>query len=292
MTALVETVTKDQAAAPVVNGLTVDVEDWFHGLGLPYAQTATLEPRLAIGLRRILDLLDAHRTKATFFILGMLVAEWRSLLGQIGDAGHEIAIHGFDHNPVYRLSPDDFAHDLKEALAAVRTITNQPLRGYRAPYFSITRRNLWALRTLTTMGFTYDASIVPAYNPRYGIPGACCFPHRFPLNDGQAPATIGEYPISTIGVGAMRLPFSGGFYARLLPYRLLRRAMAAVNSAGQPVIFYLHPWELDPDQPRLTVAIPPLYRLTHYYNLRSTAGKVETLLREFHFAPLRDLPCN
>ncbi|MCE7987306.1 MAG: DUF3473 domain-containing protein [Caldilinea sp. CFX5] len=292
MTASVETATKDHSAAPVINALTVDVEDWFHGLGLPYAQMATLEPRLAIGLRRILDLLATHRTKATFFILGALVAEWRTLLGQIVDAGHELAIHGFYHKPVYRLSPDDFAHDLKEALAAVRTLTNQPLRGYRAPYFSITHRNLWALRTLTTMGFTYDASIVPAYNPRYGIPGACRFPHCFPLNDGQAPTTIWEYPISTIGVGALRLPFSGGFYARLLPYRLIRRAIKTMNAAGQPVIFYLHPWELDPEQPRLTAEIPPLYRMTHYYNLTSTSEKLEALLREFRFAPLAELQTN
>jgi polysaccharide deacetylase family protein (PEP-CTERM system associated) len=276
-------------ATPVINGLTVDVEDWFHGLGLSYTQMAALEPRLVIGLRHILDRLDAHHTKATFFILGTLVAEWRSLLGQIVDAGHEIAIHGFTHTPVYRLSPTDFVYDLKQALAAVSALTNQPLRGYRAPYFSITRQNLWALRTLATMGFTYDASIVPAYNPRYGIPAACRFPHHLQLQDGQEPPTIVEYPISTVGIGNVRLPFSGGFYARLLPYAMIRRAIKTINAAGQPVIFYLHPWELDPDQPRLTAEIPPLYRMTHYYNLTSTSEKLEALLREFRFVPLAEL---
>ncbi len=270
-----------------LNALTFDVEDWFHGFDLPPARWSEYEPRLAVGLNRVLDLLAARRVRATFFILGALVETWRPLLGRIADAGHEIASHGWAHTPIYRLRPAAFTEDLRRSLAGLRTITDCPVRSYRAPFFSITAASRWALPILAGEGIAYDSSIVPAHNPRYGIPQAQRFPHHVPLN--QAPPLI-EYPISTIALGGVALPFSGGFYARLLPYRLIRQAVQQINARGQPAIFYFHPWELDADQPRIRGDVPPLYRFTHYHRLGSTQRKLEALLQEFRFGPLSDLP--
>lgn len=267
----------------VVNALTIDVEDWFHGFE-PYTpgDGPEPEPRLEFGVSRILDMLEAHGVRATFFVLGELVQQWRSLLRRVAGAGHEIASHGYRHKPIYCLSPAEFARDLHRSIEVLRPVTGEQVRSYRAPYFSITMQSLWALPILKEAGITRDSSVVPAHNPRYGIPGAERFPH---------PACPGlfEYPISTIGAGNVRLPFGGGFYARLLPYRVIKRAVARLNSMGQPAVFYFHPWELDPDHPRITDDVPALYRFTHYYALRGTAPKLEALLRDFAFGPLAAL---
>ncbi|HUW15337.1 MAG TPA: DUF3473 domain-containing protein [Anaerolineae bacterium] len=274
---------------PPINALTFDVEDWYHGFGLPPSTWSDCEPRLAIGLTRILELLDTHKVTATFFVLGGLVDPWRSLLGQVADAGHEIATHGYWHAPIYRLSPAGFADDLQRALAGLRTITDKPIRSYRAPFFSITRKSLWALPILAEAGITCDSSIVPAHNPRYGIPDAQRFPHL--VSSGKSAAgQLLECPISTIALGKVNVPFGGGFYARLLPYRLIRAAVRRHNAAGQPAIFYFHPWELDPDHPRISDTVPTLYRLTHYYRLDRTAARLEALLGDFRFGPLSALP--
>ncbi|MEW5959323.1 MAG: polysaccharide deacetylase family protein [Chloroflexota bacterium] len=278
---------------PIINALTFDVEYWFDGFDLPAAARRALPSRLAVGLWRVLNLLDAYKVKATFFILGGLVDEWRSLLGHIAEAGHEIAVHGFRHRPIYRLTPAEFAVDLQQALQAVRTFTGRPVQSYRAPFFSITRRSLWALPLLARAGLRRDSSIVPAANPRYGIPQARREPHWVSLIDPAGRSSepgLAEYPISTLTWGRLRLPFSGGFYARLLPYRLIHQATRQLNAQGQPVIFYFHPWELDPAQPRLDGQAPALYRFTHYYRLNSTAATLEALLRNFPFARLADLP--
>jgi polysaccharide deacetylase family protein (PEP-CTERM system associated) len=271
----------------VCNGLTFDVEDWFHGFNLSPLEQSRLPHRLHIGLLRILEILEAAQVKATFFVLGSLVEEWRQALGLIVDAGHEIASHGYRHTPMYRLSPAGFFRDLQQALATLRVITDQPIRSYRAPYFSITRHNLWALPILVKAGVARDSSIVPAHNPRYGIPTTERFPH--PVFTDYPPR-LTEYPISTVAIGNVNLPFGGGFYARLLPYRLIRWAVTHLNRIGQPVIFYFHPWEFDPDHPRANDGLPALYRFTHYHRLHSTAAKLAALLRDFSFAPLSGLP--
>jgi len=278
------------------NALTFDVEDWYHGFDLRPFGAPAFEPRLSVGLHRVLDILDRRHVRATFFILGVLVETWRPLLRLVADAGHEIASHGFQHTPIYRLTPDGFTRDLRQALAALRAVTSRPVTGYRAPFFSITAESLWALPILAEAGIAHDSSIVPAHNPRYGIPRADRFPHRISMTrDGKsadvAGATTGlvEYPISTLSVGGAALPFSGGFYARLLPYHLIRRSVRRINALGQPVIFYFHPWEFDIDQPRIDHSVPWLYRFTHYYRLASTQCKLEALLKEFRFCPLSDL---
>lgn len=271
------------AGHSIPNVLTFDVEDWFHGFAFSPSAQRTLPRRLDTGLRRVLDILETHGVRATFFVLGSLVDEWGSTLGQIVDAGHEIAAHGHQHTPMYRLSPSSFARDLREALLALRTIARRPIRSYRAPFFSITRRNLWALPILTKAGITRDSSIVPAHNPRYGIPSAQRFPH--PVFTDYPPK-LSEYPISTIALGGVNLPFGGGFYARLLPYRVIRSAVRQINARGQPAVLYFHPWEFDPHHPRISEGLPALYRFTHYHNLHTTATKLRALLRDFAFGPL------
>ncbi len=270
------------------NVLTFDVEDWFHGFGLSPAEQRHLPHRLQVGLLRILDILDAHQVRATFFILGSLADEYGSLLGSIADAGHEIATHGYQHTLVYHLSPADFAHDLYKALSAIHSIAGQPVKSYRAPFFPITNRNLWALPILVKAGITRNSSIVPAHNPRYGIPDADRFPYPVFTN---YPPKLAEYPVSTVPIGNVNLPFGGDFYARLLPYRLIRSAVERLNADGQPAVFYFHPWELDPDHPRISQELPALYRFTHYYKLGCTAGKLQALLRDFSFGPLAVAPC-
>jgi polysaccharide deacetylase family protein (PEP-CTERM system associated) len=284
---------------PTLNALTFDVEDWFHGFDLHPSRWSCCEPRLSVGLNRVLDLLDAHRVKATFFVLGALVETWRPLLGRIVDAGHEIASHGYQHTPIYKLTPAGFTQDLHRALAALRTITDCPVASYRAPFFSITAESLWALPILAGAGIARDTSIVPAHNPRYGIPGANRFPHWIALNRAEERSSrsggsteLAEYPISTLAISGVAVPFGGGFYARLLPYRLIRKALRQVNAQGQPAIFYFHPWEFDVDQPRVDNGASCLYRFTHYYRLASTQGKLEALLKEFQFGPLSDLAGN
>lgn len=270
---------------PVRNVLTFDVEDWYHGFGLSPSAQRALPRRLKTGLVRVLDILDTRDVKATFFVLGSLVAEWCTTLGLIADAGHEIAAHGYQHTPMYRMSPAAFARDLRRALMALRSLVSYPIRSYRAPFFSITRRNLWALPILVKAGITRDSSIIPAHNPRYGIPTAQRFPH--PVFTDYPPK-LAEYPVSTLSFGRVNLPFGGGFYARLLPYRLIQSAVQQLNARGRPAIFYFHPWEFDPHHPRIKGGLPALYRFTHYYSLECTAEKLQALLRDFSFGPLSD----
>jgi polysaccharide deacetylase family protein (PEP-CTERM system associated) len=273
------------SAVPVRNVLTFDVEDWFHGFGFSTCRQRALPRRLKVGLVRVLEILDTYSVKATFFILGSLVEECRSTLGLIVDAGHEIAAHGYEHTPIYRLSPAGFARDLHKTLVALRSLVSYPIRSYRAPFFSITQRSLWALPILVKAGITCDSSIVPAHNPRYGIPSANRFPH--PVFTDYPPK-LTEYPVSTLSYGGVNLPFGGGFYARLLPYRLIQHAIQKINRQGRPAIIYFHPWEFDPHHPRINKSLSNLYRFTHYHNLASTAGKLRALVRDFSFGPLAE----
>lgn len=270
----------------VTNLLTFDVEDWFHGLGFSPAEWSQFEPRLSVGLEQVLDLLALHGVRATFFVLGSLVEGWRPLLGRIVDEGHELATHSFHHIPLHQMNPSRFAQDLCRSLQTLHTLTAKPITSFRAPFFSLTRQTLWALPILAAAGIQCDSSVVPAHNPRYGIPDAPRFPHRWSLNGRGPMVDMLEYPISTLRMGKLNLPFAGGFYARLLPYRLIRRAVSALNRDGQPAVFYFHPWEFDPGQPRIPGKVSALYRFTHYYQLEGTAGKLQALLQDFRFGPL------
>jgi polysaccharide deacetylase family protein (PEP-CTERM system associated) len=218
---------------------------------------------------------------ATFFVLGWVAERDAGLVRLIQAAGHEIACHGYAHRLIYGMSREAFRADVRRAKDAIADAVGAPVLGYRAPTFSVVRETLWALDVLGEEGFRYDSSIFPIHHDRYGMPAAPRFPHRVPLTGG---AELVEFPITTLAVAGQRLPFSGGGYFRLLPYAVVRAALRRVNRRERmPAIVYLHPWELDPAQPRLPIR--GLSRTRHYVNLGRTARKLDRLLADFEFAP-------
>lgn len=269
----------------MLNALTVDLEDWYQGLtstGRQVDRWPTYEDRVEKNTRRLLAILDAARVKATFFVLGYVADQFPALVREVAEAGHEIGLHSYDHRPVYRLTPDEFRADLERGREAVERAAGRPVVGYRAPMFSINRSALWALEVLSEQGFGYDSSVFPTRNMLYGYPDAPRFPYR-PL----AGRAFVEFPLSTVSLLGINWPVAGGFYLRLLPYRLLRLGLQRINRGGQPAIVYIHPWDLDPGQP-----VPsPTWRerFTHYVNLDRAAGKLTAMLGDFRFGPLADL---
>jgi polysaccharide deacetylase family protein (PEP-CTERM system associated) len=198
----------------------------------------------------------------------------------IARAGHEIASHGYGHRLVYEMTPDEFRSDVRRSKALLEAISGTPVLGYRAPSFSITRRSQWALDVLASEAYVYDASIFPIHHDRYGIPDAPRHPHRLQLEVG----TLWEFPGSTVRCAGQNLPIGGGGYFRLLPYAWTRWGIEYVNRVeSQPVVFYLHPWEIDPEQPR--IAAPLLHRFRHYRNLDKTEPRLQRLLQHFAFGP-------
>ena len=275
-------VSETSGGADVVNAMSVDVEDYFQVSAFEGAisrdRWASFESRVVSNTERVLATLDRSGTRATFFVLGWVAERHPALIKRIADRGHEIASHGYDHRLVFDLTPEEFRADLRRARVAIEAAAGVRVRGYRAPSYSITARSLWALDVLIEEGYAYDASIFPIYHDRYGLPSAPRHIHTITRSAG----TLWEVPGSTTRVSGMNLPIAGGGYFRLLPYGWTRLGIARVNRLErQPVVFYIHPWELDPDQPRLPVS--PLTRLRHYRNLTETVPRLERLLREFRF---------
>ncbi|MBI1893441.1 MAG: DUF3473 domain-containing protein [Candidatus Rokubacteria bacterium] len=268
------------------NALTFDVEEYFHAevfAGLVGADDWPSFPsRVVESTEWILGLLGRYGATATFFVLGWVADRHPGLVREIRAYGHEVACHGYAHRLIYAADREAFRADVHRGKRAIEDATGVRVLGYRAPTFSVVRETLWALEILVEEGFRYDSSIFPIHHDRYGIPNAPRFPHRVRLNGG---GTLVEFPITTLRLGGQRLPFSGGGYFRLAPYPVIRAAMRHVNRReGMPALVYLHPWELDPGQPRLPVK--GLSRFRHYVNLRRTAAKLDRLLGDFAFAPV------
>jgi polysaccharide deacetylase family protein (PEP-CTERM system associated) len=265
------------------HAFTVDVEDWYHGIPVDAAQRAGAERRLQHGMGALLELLARRSVRGTFFFLGPIALEHPGVVREVAAAGHELGCHGWSHDFLYAMTPERMRDETRRAKQAIEAITGTRVTAYRAAYFSITRASLWALEELAALGFRYDSSIFPVDNWRYGIPDFDPRPQRIETAGGA----IDELPISVRRVLGRNLPVSGGAYFRLYPYALTRANFAAAERAGRPVVFYLHPWELDPGHPRV-----PFHwraRLTHYANLASTRPKLERLLAEFRFAPLSEV---
>jgi polysaccharide deacetylase family protein (PEP-CTERM system associated) len=273
----------------MINALSLDVEDYFHAHAFSgivrFEEWPSLEERVVTNTRRLLDLLDEFQVSATFFTLGWVAERHPLLIREIARRGHEVGCHGYAHRLVYAMTPTEFRTDTARAKAAIEDAIGAPIIGYRAPTFSIVRESLWALEILYQEGFRYDSSIFPIVHDRYGIPNAPRFPHRIALPGG---CEMVEFPLSTLSVMGQRIPVAGGGYFRLLPSPLLRGAIRWINQKeGKPAIIYLHPWELDPDQPRLPVG--PATRFRHYVNLRTTQVKLRRLLTDFRFGPLNQV---
>lgn len=275
--------------APIRNALTFDVEEYFHAevfAGVvPREQWSTLESRVGRATERLLALLAETGTRATFFVLGWVAERHPDLVRAIAAQGHEVACHGYAHQMITRLSRTEFTEDVRRAKATVEDAAGVGVIGYRAPTFSVVRETLWSLEVLAESGFQYDSSIFPIVHDRYGIPDSPRFPHRLGAGRGME---ISEFPLSTVTRLGWRFPVAGGGYFRLFPYAVTRWALRQLNAReGQPAMVYLHPWEMDPGQPRLPVG--RVAQLRHSVNTGATVAKLRRLLRDFAFAPVRDV---
>ena len=273
----------------MINALSVDVEDYFHVSAfedvISRLDWEGLEPRVHTNTRRLLRLFGSRDVKATFFVLGWVAERWPRLVREIRDAGHELASHGYDHKRVTTLTPEEFREDIRSSKAIIEGIAGDPVIGYRAPSYSIVRENLWALDILSEEGFAYDSSIFPIRHDRYGIPGSPRFPWQTRECTGLP---LYEFPISTVRVLGMNLPFVGGGYLRQFPFSYVRWGIRRVNQHEKfPVVVYVHPWEIDPDQPRQAVRRSTALR--HYRNLHKTEERLSWLLDNFQFSTLSNI---
>lgn len=265
----------------IKNYLTIDVEEHFQVSAfegvVKKVDWVNHESRVRKNTEEILHLLEVAGVSATFFVVGWVAEKNPQLLRAIEEAGHEIGCHSYLHRKVYDLTPEEFKEDTYKAKSIIEDITGKRVYGYRAPSYSITERSLWALEIIEELGFTYDSSIFPVYHDLYGIPGAPRFEYDIPGT------TLKEYPISTTKFFGLNLPISGGGYFRLFPYWFIRSQLRSINrNEGKPFIFYLHPWEVDPAQPRVKgVGFASLFR--HYNNLDKTSTRFSTLLKDFAF---------
>ncbi|GAA0839909.1 DUF3473 domain-containing protein [Marinobacter szutsaonensis] len=270
------------------NALTIDVEDYFQVAALAEAVSPddwdSMEYRVEGNTERLLELLDRHNTRATFFTLGWVAERSPELVRRIRAAGHEVASHGYSHQLIYNQTPDVFREETRRSKAILEDILGEPVTGYRAASYSITSRSRWALDILAEEGFTWDSSIFPVHHDRYGMPGTPHEPYLLKTPNG---ATLTEFPLSTCDLGSYRLPIAGGGYFRLFPYWLTQWGLGKINRSGKPFIFYLHPWEIDTGQPRLKVKA--LSRFRHYNNLGKCMGRLERLLGDFRFGSVSEV---
>jgi polysaccharide deacetylase family protein (PEP-CTERM system associated) len=276
----------DRSAKEMTNVMSVDVEDWFCVYNLSghiqYEDWDRCESRVERNTIRLLDIFRKHRVEATFFVLGWIAERFPDLVRQIELEGHEVATHGYSHRLLTHMEPGEFRDDLQRSLEVLAKITSQEVRGFRAPSFSITRKTLWALDILREHGIRYDSSVFPIrFHPEYGIPGSELGPHG--LDEG-----LTELPMSVADVLGWKIPCCGGGYFRLYPYALTRVLMRRCHAQGRPVVFYLHPWEADPEQPRVK-GMPWSKAFRHYNNLHKTEERLERLLEDFAFTSARNL---
>ncbi len=263
-----------------VNALSVDLEDYFHAQALapvaPRESWERLEPRCERATDALLAMLGEAGARATFFVLGWVARRSPGLVRRIAAAGHEVASHGMEHVRVDGQDPARFREDVAASRALLEDISGTRVAGYRAPCFSIGRGEFWAYPVLAREGYAYSSSVYPVRHDAYGLPGA----PRGPFRPREAPGLV-ELALPTVALAGRDLPAGGGGFFRLLPYAASRWAIARVNrDGGRPCIFYVHPWELDPGQPRFA-GLPARSRARHYLNLSRTEGRLRRLLRDF-----------
>lgn len=267
--------------APLVNAMSVDVEDWFQVQAfagvIDRASWDTIPRRVEANMDRILGDFARAGVQATFFTLGWIAERHPGLVRRIVAEGHELASHGHGHQPVHELTPEQFRQDLVRARGVLEDAGGVAVAGYRAPTFSIGPRNAWAFGVLEETGHRYSSSVYPVKHDLYGVPDAPRFPYR------PGPGRLLEIPMTTLPVRGRNLPISGGGYFRLMPYALFRALLRRFHARdGRAGVFYFHPWEIDPGQPRAEGA-PWRARFRHTVNLHATAGRVERLLRDFRW---------
>ena len=278
------------------NLLSFDLEDWYQIVYRDF--TGELIPASDSLLRQVdklTEVLERHNAKATFFVLGMAAETFPHLIKHIAAAGHEIAVHGYAHLAVYRISRDQFRGDTRHAKELIEDLCGKAVVGYRATAFSIITRSLWALEELSNLGFEYDSSIFPVRHRRYGIPDFSLKPERYLLTNGKS---IVELPLATLEIGSLRLPVAGGGYFRMLPYPLLRRAIQLHEAKGRPFMTYFHPYEFDEERLNIfQIMRPASWRKSlraHRFNWHQNLGrntmisKLEAILSDFEFTTCQE----
>ncbi len=278
-----------ETTAPPLHAMTVDVEDWYQVSAFDDLVSRDgwpdQEQRVHVGSERLLDLFAAHGVRATFFVLGWVAERHPELVRSIHERGHEIASHGYEHRLVHTLDPESFRADLARAAAAIDAACGAAVRGFRAPSFSFTRDTAWAWDVLREEGYTFSSSVFPVKHDRYGIPD---FPRRPVRIASGGDDAIWEFPMTTWRVLGRNVPAAGGGWMRALPPFVMHRALKAAESAGTPGIVYVHPWELDPEQPRMEGARAKTL-LRHRIGLRRTEARLDNLLGTFRFGTVTDV---
>lgn len=273
----------------MTNALTIDVEDYYHVSAfesiIKYEDWGRFESRVEKNTMKILELLNTFKIKATFFILGWIAERSPQMVKEIQKEGHEIACHGYRHQLVYEIGPERFREDITRSKRILEDIIGKEVIGYRAPSYSITKKSLWGLSILAEEGFKYDSSIFPIRHDRYGIPDFSRFAKKINLN---GKGEILEIPLSTIQLFGKNIPIAGGGYLRLLPVRFIEWGIRSLNKKeNQPAIIYFHPWEIDPEQPKVNGSRVSVFR--HHVNIGKTFSKLKRLLNNFQFGPIREV---
>ncbi|WP_404362201.1 XrtA system polysaccharide deacetylase [Marinobacter sp.] len=277
-----------RAESPL-HAMSIDVEDYFHVAALSGVirpnQWASLPSRVEQNTERLLELFDRHDVRATFFVLGWVADRYPDLIRKLADHGHEIASHGYSHQLIYNQTPEVFREETIRSKGLLEDIIQKPVTGYRAASYSITKDSLWALDILAELGFEWDSSIFPIRHDRYGIPDSPRAPYTIETAQGRE---LREFPLTTAKLLGVTLPAAGGGYFRQFPYPLFRYLFRRASEGGtRPQMFYLHPWEIDPDQPRYNNA-SWFSRFRHYTNLDQCYGRLERLLTDFRFGTVSE----
>jgi polysaccharide deacetylase family protein (PEP-CTERM system associated) len=270
----------------MLNALTIDVEDYYHVTGfesvIQRADWDSYESRVERNTMRLLDLLATHHTRGTFFVLGWVAERHPQLVRAIHARGHEVASHGYAHQRIYTQSPAQFRQETQRSIRLLEDIIGDRIHGYRAASYSIMQQSLWALEILREEGFVYDSSVFPIHHDRYGIPEYSRFCR---IIDGQEGKGLVEFPLSTVRIGGINIPIAGGGYFRIYPYAFTRWGIRHLNTTEhQPAVVYLHPWEIDPQQPRISAKA--FSRFRQYFNLGQTATRLIRLLEDFTFGTM------
>jgi len=270
----------------ICNAFTVDVEDYYQVSAMERtvgrSSWGSRESRVVANTQRLLNLLAQHDVCGTFFILGWVAERFPGLVREIVAAGHDVGSHSYWHRLVYEMTPAEFREDLRRSIGVIENAAGMKVRYYRAPSFSITQRSLWALDILVEEGIEVDSSVFPIVHDRYGIPGAPSAIHTIKTPSGR----LTEFPPTVAHIGPIALPAGGGGYFRLYPYLITHHLLSRINRTEErPFMFYCHPWEIDPGQPRMPGG-SPISRFRHYVNLATTEQKLNRFLKDFAFGPI------
>ena len=270
----------------ITNILTIDVEDWY--MEIDISTWDSYEDRVVHSTQKILEILDKSNTQATFFVVGYVAEHFPELIEEIKDKGHEIATHGYSHSSIEKQTPSDFEEDLLKSIRILEHIAKDKIRGHRAYAFSVVEKTSWAIDILKKNGLRYDSSVFPVKTFLYGVPDAPLYLYHISSSNikiDNPEEDFLEIPLSVYRIPIIHknIPVAGGFYLRFFPYWFIKHAMKKINGKNQPAVFYIHPWELDPKQPRIKEL-----KWYHYHRLESTERKFKKLLNDFKFSSIRD----